>query len=110
MSLAKRRPKYLFAMPIVLITGIAISSAYLFPFIYEKYFINYQAELEIFPINYLFILPKYINNFQPDFFWRAFYNEYLGFVILFLVITLLILFFQILTSNQFKITIRYEYI
>jgi hypothetical protein len=100
MSLAERKPKYLFAIPAVLITGIAISSAYFLPFIHEKHFFNYQSELEIFPIRYLFIFPKYTNNFPSDFFWRAFYNEYLGFVILFFVITLLVLFFQILKSNH----------
>ncbi len=99
MSLAKRRPKYLFAMLIVLITGIAISSAYFIPFIHGKYFINYQLELERFPVDYFFIFPKRTNDFPSDFFWRAFYSEYLGFVILFFVITLMTL-FRILKSNH----------
>jgi uncharacterized membrane protein len=99
MSIAKRRPEYLFAVPVVFAIGLAISSAYLFPFIHEKYFINYQSELEIFPLGHFFILPKYTNDFRPDFFWRALYNQYLSYVILFFVITLLI-FFRILKSDH----------
>jgi uncharacterized membrane protein len=99
MSISERKPKYLFAMPIIFVTGFAISSTYFLPFIYEKHFFNYQAEIEHFPIRYFFIFPKYTNNFPSDFFWRALYHEYLGYVILFFVITLLIL-FLILRSNR----------
>src|SRR3990170_6447198 len=102
MSIAEKKPKYLFAIPIIVVAGLAISSTYLLPFIHEKQFINYQAEIESFPIRYLFILPKYTNNFKPDFFWRALYDEFLGYVILFFAITILIL-FGILRSNNLKI-------
>jgi hypothetical protein len=97
-----KRNRSVVAIPIIVVTGLAISSAYLLPFIHEKQFINYQAETESFPIRYLFILPKYTNNFKPDFFWRALYDEFLGYVILFFAITILIL-FGILRSNNLKI-------
>lgn len=92
MSITKKKPKCLLCLPFIILTGIALSAAYLLPLIYEKHFIDFQSVAKNFPLSDFFILPKHTDKFYARFFWKDYYSVYLSYVILFFVIVIIMLF------------------
>lgn len=102
MSIADKRPGYLIGIPVIIVTGILISSAYLLPFSYEKQFINYNSIIRVFLFSDLFILPDHTAKLNPNFFWTEYYGEAADHVVLFFALTVLF-FFSARKSHDLKI-------
>ena len=95
MSIVKRKLKNLMSIPLIIVIGILISSAYIVPVIFEKQFVTLKhltgESVGYFYYLKSFILPSSINTLSPDHLWRVYYNTYVSFVLFFCILILLFL-------------------
>jgi uncharacterized membrane protein len=95
MAIAKRNPGYLMAMPLIIVTGFLISSAYIVPVIFEKQLFSMEhftgANVGYFTYLKSFILPRSIDVLSSDHLWLVYYKTYFSFVLLFCILILLFL-------------------
>jgi len=93
MTIAKRRITLLLSIPLIIVTGLSISAAYVLPFIYEKQFLNmrfFVGEGGGFGFNFhnFYILPNMTDKFSPGQLWPAFYNTFVIFIFFFSILIL----------------------
>ena len=87
MSMMKKKPKDLIAIPLIFIVGLLTSAFYLLPLIYEKQFINTGAFIEEgFNFAHFFILPNLTNKLPAGSFWPVYYNIHVFYSGLFLIL------------------------
>jgi uncharacterized membrane protein len=96
LSLAKKKAQYLLALPVVVITGILVSSAYVFPLIYEKGFIDTKTFIGIgegWPYYYFLLLPDLTHKLPADHFWPVYYNTFVFYIFFFSTLLVLVFLF-----------------
>jgi hypothetical protein len=96
MSIVRKEPKDLVLMPLIIMTGLLISSAYIMPVVLEKKFLtmkHFTGEgIGYFYYMKSFILPRAIHTLSPDHLWRVYYNTYVYFVLFFCILIMLFLY------------------
>lgn len=92
-SIIQKRLKDVIVVPLIPLTGLLLSAAYVLPLVFEKQFVNLEAFIgEGFHFAHFFILPKMTNKFSSDHFWVVYYNEAVFYVFLFCIFIFLFFF------------------
>jgi hypothetical protein len=77
LAVIKKKPSIIGLIPVILLTGLSLSAAYILPVIFEKKYAN----LDVFTTNTkgntyssMFILPDMTAKFNKEWFWPVYYN------------------------------------
>lgn len=90
-SIYRKTPRYLIAIPLILLTGFAIGAAYLLPLVFEKRYFNLAAFIgKGYRYDEFFLLPHQAVNV----FWRVYYGIFCS-QTLFLFMMLLTIYFVV---------------
>lgn len=89
MSIIKRKPKDLIVIPIIVIIGLLLSAAFVFPFLYETQFLNVKDFGNGLVFSDFFILPNMTDKVPSGHFWPFLYGHYIIYIAVFLVCLLL---------------------
>ncbi len=79
LSIIKKRPWDILAIPVIILTGSLVSAAYLFPLLFEKHFFNINAFVAAgggFDFAQYFIYPNMTGIMPPGNFWPVYYKEF----------------------------------
>ena len=79
LSIIKKRPWDILAIPVIILTGSSVSAAYLFPLLFEKHFFNINAFVAAgggFDFAQYFIYPNMTGIMPPGNFWPVYYKEF----------------------------------
>jgi uncharacterized membrane protein len=102
MAIAERKPGYLMGMPLIIVTGFLISSAYIVPVIFEKQYFTMSAFISYgYNFSDFFILPDMTHKLPHDSLWPAYYNTFVSFI-LFLIVIFILSFILMLKSERVK--------
>jgi len=87
MSITRKRPENLFAIPIILVIGFLISAAYILPVLHDKRFFNLGFFIKDFVLDFhnFFIIPDMTTKFAEGHAWRAYYNVFVSYAFFFSV-------------------------
>jgi uncharacterized membrane protein len=101
-SIVRKRLKDLIALPFIILIGILIAAAYLFPLMYEKQFVHLEVfkTLKWLIFSDFFILPNKTGKLV-NLAWSVYYNTYL-FHTLFFLIVILLFFVQSVKLSRIK--------
>jgi hypothetical protein len=107
MTIVKKRITLLLSIPLIIITGLLISAAYVLPFIYEKQFLNMKFFIGEgggfgFDFHNFYILPNLTNKFFQGNLWPVYYNTFVFFIFFFCI--LIFLFFSQIIKLRHVIT------
>jgi hypothetical protein len=96
MTIVKKRITLLLSIPLIMITGLLISAAYVLPFIYEKQFLNMKFFIgegggSGFDFHNFYILPDLTNKFSQGDLWPVYYNTFVFFIFFFCILIFLFL-------------------
>ena len=108
MSVVQKRLKDTMIIPLIIIVGFLISSAYTLPVIFEKQFVHLKVFIGeggdsgfINDFHNFFILPNMTRKFTSGHLWHAFYDTFVFYVSLFCVLIILS-FLQILKLRKIE--------
>jgi len=91
MSITRKRPENLFAIPLILVIGFLISAAYILPILHDRRFINLGFFIKDFVLDFhnFFIIPNMTKKFPEGHAWRAYYNVFAFYAFFFSVFIVL---------------------
>lgn len=83
LSITYKRPRHLFAGILIIVSGVAVSAAYVFPLVYEKNLINVNGFLQggAFYFANCFLLPNMTDKASLNPFWPFNYNTFAMFAL-----------------------------
>jgi len=91
MSIINRKPKDLIVIPIIIIIGLFLSAAFVFPFLYETQFLNVKDFGNGLVFSDFFILPNMTDKVPSGHFWPVLYGHYIIYIAVFSVCLLLLI-------------------